>query len=86
MFEFGYTYDDVERMTIKELVDYINANSRMLGYRMWKQSYLTGWSAMNGKTYPHTPQKASPELYPPPKRIPMPEVLKQKILKGEVPR
>ena len=66
-------------MTIKEMVETINANSRMLGYKLWKSAYLTAWAAMDGKHYPKKPEKASPELYPKPKTIPMPEVLRKKM-------
>lgn len=66
-------------MTVKELLDVVNANSRALGYRMWKESYLIAWAVMDSKSYPRKPEKASPELYPKPKSIPMPENLIKKL-------
>ena len=77
--EYGYTYDQLSDMTVREMIDYIDARNRILGYKIWKMAYLTAWACMDGKTYPKTPQKASPELYPKPKTIPMPEKLMNKI-------
>lgn len=49
---------------------------------MWKQAYLIGFAAMNGKKYPKKPEKASPELYPKAKTIKMPENLLNKVKGG----
>ena len=65
-------------MTVRELIDVIEANNRMLGYRMWKEAYLISFATMDGKKYPKKPEKASPELYPKPKTIQMPENLMRK--------
>ena len=49
---------------------------------MWKLSYLIG-RAFSGKNFPRNPKEASSELFPKPKTIPMPEVLKKKIRKEQ---
>lgn len=64
-------------MTVKELLDTLTARRKGLGYRMWKEAYLIGWATL-GKNYARKPEKASPELYPKPKTIQMPEVLRKK--------
>ncbi len=64
-------------MTIKELVDTLQARRKGLAYRMWKEAYLISWATM-GKKYPDTPEKANPELYPPKPRIKMPSNLLKK--------
>lgn len=58
-------------MTIKELIDTLMARRKGLAYKIWKEAYLISWACM-GKKYPDNPEKASPELYPPKKRIKMP--------------
>ena len=79
LLEYGYTYDQLCSMTLRELIDTLEARNRMLGYTLWKTAYLTAWAAMDGKTFPKKPEKASPELYPKPVTIPMPEGLRNKI-------
>ena len=70
-------------MTIKELIDTLIARRKGMAYRIWKQAYLISWAVM-GKQYPKTPEKASPELYPPKPRIKMPVNLMKRIEGGKV--
>jgi len=65
-------------MTISELISTLENRQKGLAYKVWKQAYLIG-VAFGGKNYPRTPQKASPELYPKPKTIPMPSGLLGKL-------
>ena len=73
-------------MTVSELIDTLLARRRGLGYRIWKQSYLTAWAVV-GKHFPKEPEKASPELFPKKKTIKMPPNLLKahlKNMKGEI--
>lgn len=77
LLEFDLTFNELYDMTIKELMDTLQARKRGLAYKMWKESYLISWAVM-GKKYPQSPSDASPELYPPKPRIKMPEMLLRK--------
>lgn len=65
-------------MTPKELIQTLENRRKGLAYTIWKEAYLIG-VAFGGKNYPKNPQDASPELYPKPKTIAMPDVLRNKI-------
>lgn len=81
LLEYDFTYDQLYDMTVGEMIDTLTARRKAQGYFMWKQAYLIQWAVM-GKHYPRTPEKASPELYPKKKTIPMPPNLLKKHLAG----
>lgn len=71
-------------MDLNELINSLEQRRKGLAYNIWKQSYLTtlGISDLfkekrKPASFPSTPEKASPELYPPKASIKMPESLKQ---------
>lgn len=80
LLKYDLTYDELYNMTLKELTKTLEQRRKGLAYIMWKQSMLTGWSAM-GKDYPKTPEEACPELFPRKRTIKMPNWLKEKWLK-----
>ncbi|MBR0471701.1 MAG: hypothetical protein IJI98_03265 [Methanosphaera sp.] len=80
LLQYDYKLEELYDMTVKELTMTLESRRKGLGYRMWKQAYLIGL-AFGGKDFPNNPEKASPELYPPKKSIPMPDFLKEKWLK-----
>lgn len=55
----------------------LEACKQGLAYKMWKEAALVAMATL-GKKYPETPEKASPELYPPKKTYKMPEWLKER--------
>ncbi|MBE6156974.1 MAG: hypothetical protein E7161_04460 [Firmicutes bacterium] len=67
-------------MTVKELMNTLEQRKKGLAYRMWKEANLIG-VAFGGKSYPKTPEDASPELYPQKIGVKMPDFLKEKWLK-----
>ena len=81
LLEFEFTYEQLYDMTIRELFDTLVARRKGLAYRMWKEAYLTAWAVM-GKKFPKKPKEASPELFPKPKAIEMPENLRRRIING----
>ena len=83
MLQFEFTINELYEMTVKELIDTLIARRKGMAYRIWKQAYLIAWAVM-GKHYPKTPEKASPELYPPKPRIKMPANLMKRIEGGKV--
>ena len=66
-------------MTLYELKISLREANAGLAYQMWKQAGLT--ISMLGKDRPETPEKASPELYPPKKVYKMPEWMMKKYMK-----
>ena len=80
LLKFDLTYEELYKMSLKELTKTLEQRRKGLAYRMWKQSLLTGWATM-GKNYPDKPETACGELFPPKKSIKMPDWLKQKWLK-----
>ena len=74
--KYGYVITELYDLTLAELMEMLEARKKGQAYEMWKLAGLHGL-AMNGKEYPETPEKASPELYPPKKRYKMPEFLKE---------
>lgn len=74
---------DLYDLTISELLDMVKYKQMGLAYQLWKQAEIT--ARMFSKEPYETPEKASPELYPPKKTYKMPEFLKDKSKrKGEV--
>ena len=72
-------------MTLKESIKTLEQRKKGLAYRLWKEGNLFGiamadlWKDKGKKSlYPENPEKASPELYPPPATIKMPDFLKNK--------
>lgn len=70
-------------MTLGELVKALENKKQGLAYELWKQAYLIvlGTSDLlrdkkSRATFPETPEKASPELYPPKFTIKKPDFLK----------
>ena len=61
----------------------LEACKKGLAYTMWKQASLIAVATMNGKKYPETPEKASPELYPPKQTYKMPAWLKERQARRE---
>lgn len=78
--QFDLTYEQLYKMTFKELIDTLEQRRKGLAYKMWKEANLIG-VAFGGKNYPHNPEEASPELYPPKVSVKMPDFLKEKWLK-----
>lgn len=76
----GYKQEELYSMTLKELRDTLRSINKGLGYTMYKQAYLIGL-AFSGKNFPESPEKASPELYPPKKTYKMPDWLRKRYLK-----
>lgn len=72
---YGFLYSDLYDMDIIELTDTLDAKKKQLAYELWKQAGLIAQAVM-GKNYPETPEKASPELYPPKKKFKRPDFLK----------
>ena len=66
-------------MTLYELKNALKEVNAGLAYTMWKQAMLT--ISMLSEKRPETPEKASPELYPPKKTYKMPDWVKKKYLK-----
>lgn len=67
-------------MTLRELSTSLKGRRAGIGYAMWKQAVLIG-SACFSKSFPKTPEEASPELYPKKVGIQMPDFLKEKYYK-----
>ena len=65
-------------MTLGELNESLKQVNQGLAYQMWKQAILN--ISMLGKDRPDTPEKASPELYPPKKTYQMPDWVRKKWL------
>lgn len=80
LLKFDLTYEQMYKMTIRELLKTLEQRKKGLAYKMWKTANLTGTS-IAGKEFPSTPEEASPELYPPKVSIKMPDFLKEKWLK-----
>lgn len=76
LLELGYLYKDLYEMTLLELEDTLEQRKKGLAYRLWKQANLNTF-VRNPEAFPDTPEKACPELYPPPKTYKMPEFLKK---------
>ncbi len=70
---------DLYDLTLAELMEMLEARKEGHAYHLWKQAGLMGM-AFGGK-YPETPKRASPELFPAPKRYKMPDFLKKHIKK-----
>ena len=66
-------------MTVKELLDTLEARRKGKAFFMWKQAYLIG-VAFGGKKFPKDPEEAVPEYFPKPS-IPMPDFLKEEWAK-----
>ena len=74
---------DLYDMTLGELIEMVEYRQMGLAYKMWKEAEIT--AKMFSKEPYESPEKASPELYPPKKTYKMPECLKDKNKrKGEV--
>lgn len=68
-------------MTVKELRQTLQQRNKGLAYEMYKQAGLVAM-AVFGKI-PDTPEKASPELYPPKKTYKMSDWMKERYYKQE---
>ena len=75
----GYKYTDLYDMTLYELKNSLKETNKGLAYTMWKQAVLT--ISMLGKKAPDSPEKGSPELYPPKKTYKMPKWMMEKYYK-----
>lgn len=69
-------------MTFRELIISLREKNKGLGYEMWRNATLIG-SLLAGE-FPETPEKASPELYPPQPKYKMPDFLVEKAIKRGV--
>lgn len=83
LLKLGYLYDELYEMTIKELSDTLTMKKQGLAYELWKSAYLTTLGIsdlLKGKNdksnFPMSVESASPELFPKPVTIEMPEVLR----------
>jgi len=65
-------------MTLYELKNALKQANKGLAYTMWKQGLIT--ISMLGKKAPESPEKASPELYPPRKTYKMADWMIKKYL------
>ena len=74
----GYKYSELYEMTLYELKNALKQANKGLAYTIWKQAVLN--ISMMGKKAPDSPEKASPELYPPKKTYKMPEWMVRKYL------
>lgn len=63
-------------MDLNELENTLEQRKKGLAYELWKQANLNTF-INRPDLFPDTPEKASPELYPPPKTYKMPEFLKK---------
>ena len=73
---------DLYDLTISELNEMMDARKKGHAYNLWKQANLIA-TACFSKKYPETPEKASPELYPPKKKYKMPDFLKGSLARKE---
>ena len=80
LLKFDLTYEQLYKMTVKELFNTLEQRRKMLAYKMWKSANLIG-ASFESKKYPSTPEEACPELYPPKTTIKMPKFLIKKWLK-----
>lgn len=80
LLKFDLTYEQLYKMTLKELINTLNQRKKGLAYTLWKGANLNG-AAFGSKNYPSTPEEACPELYPPKPSIKMPDFLKEKWLR-----
>lgn len=71
-------------MDVTELLNTLEQRKKGLAYELWKQAYLNQYILTD--KFPETPEKASPELYPPPKAYKMFNFLKNGSRKGEIKR
>ena len=69
-------------MDVMELLNTLRQRKKGLAYELWKQAYLNQYVVATG--FPESPEKASPELYPPPKTYKMFNFLKNGSRKGEI--
>lgn len=77
------SYSELYDMTIKELRNTLEKLKLGMSYRMWKEAVII--ARMFSKEPFETPEKASPELYPPVKVVGDYSFLKDKNKrKGEV--
>ena len=76
LLKLGYLYKDLYEMTIGELAKTIECRRKGLAYELWKQANLNTF-VNRPDLFPDNPEKACPELYPPPKTYKMPEFLKK---------
>lgn len=82
MLKFDLTYEQMYKMTFKELYKTLEQRKKGLAYKIWKEANLNMlatadiWRGKGKKPqFPDKPEKASPELYPPPVTIKRPEGL-----------
>lgn len=73
---YGYIITDLYELTIAELTEMLEARRKGEAYNIWKQAGLIAMACFS-KSYPDSPEKASPELYPPKKKYKMPDFLKE---------
>lgn len=76
---FGYHIEALYHLTIKELIDMLEARRKNEAFKMWKQAYLFG-VAFGSKKFPQNPEEAVPEYFPKPS-IPMPDFLQDEWAK-----
>ena len=77
LLQLGYLYKDLYEMDLKELQNTLEQRKKGLAYKLWKQANLNTFINRPDK-FPDNPEKACPELYPPPKTYKMPEFLKNR--------
>ena len=73
--KYGYLITDLYNLTIAELDEMLEERKQGHDYKLCKQYNLIA-TACFSKNYPETPEKASPELYPPKKKFKRPDFLK----------
>lgn len=66
-------------MDLEELTDTIIQRKQGIAYKIWRLSSFTRHPFV--KNFPESPEDAMPELYPTKKGIPMPDFLKEKLIK-----
>lgn len=77
LLQLGYLYKDLYEMDLKELENTLEQRKKGLAYKLWKQANLNTF-VNRPELFPDNPEKACPELYPPPKTYKMPEFLKNR--------
>lgn len=80
LLKFDLTYEQLYKMTIKELIKTLEQRKKGLAYKVWKEANLIG-ASFGENDFPNNPESACPELYPPKISIKMPDFLKEKWLK-----
>ena len=66
-------------MDLEELTETIIERRQGIAYKIWRLSSFTRHPFV--KNFPENPEIAMPELYPQKKGIPMPDFLKEKLIK-----